>query len=127
MVKANQKQKKLIKMLKQFENDKYVQKFNEQIKDINKIFHFINLNYIQVHCFHLLQNNPDYHNFYIITRKKARALLGKMPSDSENVVIKNTILVLENYLEKEKYYIMIFMCLTKQFGSDLSFLIFNYL
>lgn len=112
-------------MLKQFENDKYVQKFNEQIKDIKKIFHFINLNYIQVHCF--LQNNPDYHNFYIMTQKKARELLGKMPSDSENVVIKNTILVLENYLEKEKYYIMIFMCLTKQFGSDLSFLILNYL
>ena len=38
MPKVNKKQKKILKMLKQFERDKYFQTFYEQIHDIKKIF-----------------------------------------------------------------------------------------
>lgn len=135
MTKANKKQKKIIRMLKQFENDKYVLTLYEQVNDIEKIFRFINQNYIHVHCFSFIKNNPEFLKFFKITRTKALEILKKVEDilEKENIriaektAIEKLILVLNEYLEKDKYYTKIFLCMTKTFGKDLSYLILEYL
>tara|TARA_B100001248_G_scaffold248686_1_gene221206 strand:+ start:156 stop:563 length:408 start_codon:yes stop_codon:yes gene_type:complete len=135
MPKVNKKQKKIVKMLKQFERDKYCQTFYEQIHDIKKIFNFMSHNYIQTHSFQFIKNYTVYYNFFYIAKKKARDLLEKLETTSreksftnhESILIKNTIIVLKDYLQKDKYYTKVFLYISQLFEKDIAFLILDYL
>ena len=135
MQKLNKKQKKLLRMFKQFERNKFVQTFTEEIKSIKKIFEFFNLYYIQVHCFQFIKNNKEYYNFLQMSKRQALKLLEKVEKlpnteylqPNQKVLVEDTISVLKEYIQREEYYTMIYIYMAQTFDKDDAFLLLDYL